>query len=87
MDKSVEFYYSDGVVLIQNTDNIISFEAFPSNQPKESFENAEFNNVFYADTCRKLDKVLIDVNLPTNMTKEERKELFKVIQKFAFEIK
>jgi len=87
MDKSIEFYYSDGVVLIQNTDNIISFEAFPSNQSKESFEEAEFDNVFYVDTCRNLDKVLIDVNLPTNMTEEERKELFKVIQKFALEIK
>ena len=83
----MEFYYNKGVVSIQVLeDKYISVEAFPNKQTSESYESAEFDNVFKIETWKNLNITGYELNLPTDMTDIEKQELLSVVQKYAHSI-
>ena len=83
----MEFYYNKGVVSIQVLeDKYVTVEAFPNNQTSESYESAEFDNLFKIETWKNLDITGYELNLPTDMTDTEKQELLSVVQKYAHSI-
>lgn len=82
--KQQEFYYSKGNYLIQQVERIyVSAEVFPNNQSKNSFEAAEFETIATVDTWANGNITGYDLNVPSDMTEQERKDYYNTIVKFA----
>lgn len=82
--KQQEFYYSKGNYLIQQVERIyVSAEVFPNNQSKNSFEAAEFETIATVDTWVNGNITGYDLNVPSDMTEQERKDYYNTIVKFA----
>lgn len=82
--KQQEFYYSKGNYLIQQVERIyVSAEVFPNNQSKNSFETAEFETIATVDTWANGNITGYDLNVPSDMTEQERKDYYNTIVKFA----
>lgn len=79
-----EFYYSKGNYLIQQVEeNYVTAEVFPDNQSKDSFEKAEFETIAKVDTWANNNVTEYDLNVPSDMTEQERKDYYNTIVKFA----
>lgn len=82
--KQQEFYYSKGNYLIQQVERIyVSAEVFPNNQSKNSFEAEEFETIATVDTWANGNITGYDLNVPSDMTEQERKDYYNTIVKFA----
>lgn len=82
--KQQEFYYSKGNYLIQQVERIyVSAEVFPNNQSKNSFEAEEFETIATVDTWVNGNITGYDLNVPSDMTEQERKDYYNTIVKFA----
>lgn len=82
--KQQEFYYSKGNCLIQQVERIyVSAEAFPNDQSKNSFEAAEFETIAIVDTWANGNITGYDLNVPSDMTEQERKDYYNEVVKFA----
>ena len=79
-----EFYYSKGNYLVQQIEeNYVTAEIFPNNQSKDSFEKAEFKTIAKVDTWVNNNITGYDMNVPSNMTEQERKDYYNTVVKFA----
>ena len=79
-----EFYYSKGNYLIQRVEeNYVTAEVFPNNQSKDSFEKAEFKTIAEVDTWVNNNVTGYDLNIPSDMTEQERKDYYNAVVKFA----
>ena len=82
--KQQEFYYSTGNYLIQQVEEAyISAEVFPDNQSKDSFEKAEFETIATVDTWANGNITGYDLQTPSNMTEQERKDYYNAVVQFA----
>lgn len=82
--KQQEFYYSKGNCLIQQVEeNYVTAEVFPNNQSKDSFEKAEFETIVKVDTWANNNVTEYDLNVPSNMSEQERKDYCNTIVQFA----
>lgn len=82
--KQQEFYYSKGNCLIQQVEeNYVTAEVFPNNQSKDSFEKAEFETIAKVDTWANNNVTEYDLNVPSNMSEQERKDYCNTIVQFA----
>ena len=85
--KQQEFYYSTGNYLIQQVEEAyISAEVFPDNQSKDSFEKAEFETIATVDTWANGNITGYDLQTPSNMTEQERKDYYNAVVQFAQDI-
>ena len=79
-----EFYYSTGNYLIQQVEEAyISAEVFPNNQSKDSFEAAEFETIAKVDTWANGNITGYDLQTPSDMTEQERKDYYNAVVQFA----
>ena len=79
-----EFYYSKGNYLVQQIEeNYVIAEIFPNNQSKDSFEKAEFKTIAKVDTWVNNNITRYDLNVPSNMTEQERKDYDNTVGKYA----
>ena len=79
-----EFYYSKGNYLIQQVEgNYVVAEVFPNNQSKDSFELAEFETIATVDTWANGNITGYDLQTPSNMTEQERKDYYNAVVQFA----
>ena len=79
-----EFYYSKGNCLIQQVEGIyVSAEVFPDNQSKNSFEAEEFETIATVDTWANGNITGYDLQTPSNMTEQERKDYYNAVVQFA----
>lgn len=82
--KQQEFYYSKGNCLIQQVEeNYVTTEVFPNNQSKDSFEKAEFETIAKVDTWANNNVTEYDLNVPSDMSEQERKDYYNAIVQFA----
>lgn len=78
--KQQEFYYSGGNYLIQQVEeNYVSAEVFPNNQNRDSFEKAEFETIAKVNTWTNNNVTEYDLNVPSDMTEQERKDYYNTI--------
>ena len=79
-----EFYYSTGNYLIQQVEEAyISAEVFPNNQSKNSFEAVEFETIATVDTWANGNITGYDLQTPSDMTEQERKDYYNAVVQFA----
>lgn len=79
-----EFYYSKGNCFIQQVEGIyVSAEVFPNNQSKNSFEEAEFETIATVDTWANGNITGYDLQTPSDMTEQERKDYYNAVVQFA----
>ena len=79
-----EFYYSTGNYLIQQVEEAyISAEVFPDNQSEDSFEKAEFETIATVDTWANGNITGYDLQTPSDMTEQERKDYYNAVVQFA----
>lgn len=84
MEQSKEFYYGNGNCLIQQVeDDYITAEVFPNAQANESFEKAEFETIAKIETWVNHGIIRDDLQVPTDMTEQEKKEYYDTIVQFA----
>ena len=82
--KQQEFYYSTGNCLIQQVEEAyISAEVFPDNQSEDSFEKAEFETIATVDTWANGNTTGYDLQTPSDMTEQERKDYYNAVVQFA----
>ena len=82
-----EFYYSTGNYLIQQVEEAyISAEVFPDNQSEDSFEKAEFETIATVDTWANGNITGYDLQTPSDMTEQERKDYYNAVVQFAQDI-
>ena len=82
--KQQEFYYSTGNCLIQQVEEAyISAEVFPDNQSEDSFEKAEFETIATVDTWANGNITGYDLQTPSDMTEQERKDYYHAVVQFA----
>ena len=82
--KQQEFYYSTGNYLIQQVEEAyISAEVFPDNQSEDSFEKAEFETIATVDTWANGNITGYDLQTPSDMTEQERKDYYNAVVQFA----
>ena len=79
-----EFYYSKGNYLIQQVEgNYVVAEVFPDNQSEDSFEKAEFETIATVDTWANGNITGYDLQTPSGMTEQERKDYYNAVVQFA----
>ena len=79
-----EFYYSKGNCFIQQVEGIyVSAEVFPNNQSKNSFEASEFETIATVDTWANGNITGYDLQTPSDMTEQERKDYYNAVVQFA----
>lgn len=83
-ESIMEYYYTNGTVLIQQVEDIyVTVEVFPNNQTEQSFERAEFETIAKKETWLNNGITRYDLKTPADMSEQEQQELYNEVVNFC----